>query len=122
MRRRVVIVVATIVLLGLSIAGLRALARSKTTQLFGRLVSRVDPPERVVALTFDDGPTDAYVGDILATLASRRVLATFFVIGADMARAPDAARRLVAAGHQLGNHTYSHPHMVLKSPATIRDE
>ena len=122
MRRRVWLALGAILLLGMSIGGLGALARSKTTQLFGRLVSRVETPERVVALTFDDGPTDAYVGELLSVLAARSVRATFFVIGSEVARAPEAARRLVAAGHELGNHTYSHPHMVFRSQASIRDE
>lgn len=102
--------------------GLYRLARSRTTQLFGRIVSRVATSERIVALTFDDGPTASAVDEVLATLASRDVRATFFVNGAHLAAAPGVARRLVAAGHELGNHTYSHPRMVLRTPGFIRSE
>lgn len=102
--------------------GLYHLARSRTTQLFGRLVARVDTSERVVALTFDDGPSLARVDDLLATLRDRGVRATFFVMGAELEAAPEAGRRLVKAGHELGNHTYSHDRMVLRSPSFIRTE
>ena len=122
MRRALVAAAAAGIFLLASAAGLLRLARSETFQLFGRLVSRVDMPHRVVALTFDDGPTEAFVSEIVDVLASRRVRATFFVIGAHVAEAPDAARRLVAAGHELGNHTYSHPRMVLKSQSFIHSE
>jgi peptidoglycan/xylan/chitin deacetylase (PgdA/CDA1 family) len=50
------------------------------------------------------------------------VPATFYVTGAELAAAPEAGRALVAAGHELGNHTWSHQRMVLKAPAFIRDE
>ncbi len=50
------------------------------------------------------------------------VLATFFVTGADMVEAPGAALRLVAAGHDLGSHTYSHRQMILRSQAFCRSE
>ena len=102
--------------------GLRQLARSRTVQLFGRLVPRIEATAPVLALTFDDGPTAALLDEILDALASRRVRATFFVTGSELALAPDAGRRLVAAGHELGNHTYSHARMVFKSSGFIRDE
>lgn len=113
---------AVVLVLAAAVYGLDRLARSRTVQLFGRLVSRVDTPERVVALTFDDGPTPEFAGEIMEVLASRRVRATFFVIGGDVAAAPEVARRLVAAGHDLGNHSYTHTRMALKSQAFLRGE
>ena len=113
---------AAVLLLAAALYGLDQLARSRTVQVFGRLVPRVDTPERVVALTFDDGPTGEVVGEVIDALASRRVRATFFVIGADVAAAPEATRRLVAAGHELGNHSYTHTRMALKSQAFLRGE
>jgi len=113
-----VVLVAVVALL----AGARALARSRTTQLAGRLVSRVETAERRVALTFDDGPTAAVADTLLAVLGARGVRATFFVTGRELAQAPDAARRMVAAGHELGNHTWSHRRMALVSERTVRAE
>ena len=102
--------------------GLRQLARARTVQLFGRLVPRIDTRAPVVALTFDDGPTAGRIDEIIDALAARRIHATFFVNGVELAAMPEAGRRLVAAGHELGNHTYSHARMVFRSPGFIRDE
>jgi peptidoglycan/xylan/chitin deacetylase (PgdA/CDA1 family) len=97
-------------------------AHSTTTQLFGRIVSQVATADSVVALTFDDGPVPAVAESLLAVLRARNIRATFFVIGSDLAAAPEVGRALVAAGHELGNHSYTHKHMVLKSPGFIRRE
>jgi peptidoglycan/xylan/chitin deacetylase (PgdA/CDA1 family) len=104
------------------LAGLRELARSRTVQVFGRLVARVETSKPVVALTFDDGPTRGPLENVIEVLGARGVRATFFVTGAELAAAPDAGRRLVAAGHELGNHTYSHERMVLETPGFVRQE
>jgi peptidoglycan-N-acetylglucosamine deacetylase len=91
-------------------------------QAFGTLVPRVETDEKVVALTFDDGPTPAGADSILPLLDSLDVRATFFVNGNSLAERPDVGRRFVAARHELGNHTWSHPRMLLKSQAAIRGE
>jgi peptidoglycan/xylan/chitin deacetylase (PgdA/CDA1 family) len=102
--------------------GLRQLARARTVQVFGHVVARAETTEQRVALTFDDGPTVALVDSVQRVLAARGVRATFFVTGAELAKAPEAGRRLVDAGHELGNHTYSHARMVLRSPSFVRSE
>jgi peptidoglycan-N-acetylglucosamine deacetylase len=120
--RRATIAGIALIALAIATTGLRALARARRVQVAGTLVWRAERSDKVVALTFDDGPARAPLDTILATLAARGVHATFFVIGAGIAESPGVAERLVAAGHELGNHTYSHQHMVFKSPATIRSE
>lgn len=105
-----------------ALAGVRHVARARTFQLFGTLVARVPTAERRVALTFDDGPVAAPLDTLLAALDERGVRATFFVTGRELAAAPDAGRRLVGAGHELGNHTWSHRRMVLVSGETVRAE
>jgi chitin deacetylase len=122
MARRISIVVAAVLVLVGGLAGLRQLARSRTRQPFGAIVPRVETVERRVALTFDDGPTAAVVDSLIALLGTRGVRATFFVTGNELAAAADAGRRLVEAGHELGNHSYSHDRMVLKSQRFIRTE
>jgi peptidoglycan/xylan/chitin deacetylase (PgdA/CDA1 family) len=122
MRRRAIIAVAVLLGAVVSLVGVRAVARSRTFQLFGDLLARVEVSEPLVALTFDDGPTADRVGTVVAMLAPRRVRATFFVTGDELAAVPEAGRTLVAAGHELGNHTYSHRRMFLKSPGFARDE
>jgi peptidoglycan/xylan/chitin deacetylase (PgdA/CDA1 family) len=92
------------------------------TQIVGKMVSRVDTGKRVVALTFDDGPTTRYTGEILAMLEAEGVRATFFVVGEALAQRPGACQQIVAAGHELGNHSYAHPRLVLQPYARVRDE
>lgn len=120
--RRAAAALLLVVLAALALHGLRLLARSRTVQVFGRLVHRVDTAQRVVALTFDDGPTAGAVDEILRPLAERGAKATFFVVGEQVQRAPEALRKIVAAGHQVGNHSFSHRVMVLKSPSFVRRE
>jgi len=62
-----------------------------------------------LALTFDDGPTPGVTELILDELKRRKLHATFFMIGERIAAAPDLARRVVAEGHEVGNHTFTHP-------------
>jgi peptidoglycan-N-acetylglucosamine deacetylase len=64
--------------------------------------------DRRVALTFDDGPTEQFTGQLLDLLARRHVTATFFVIGALAERHPDLIRRTRDEGHELANHSYDH--------------
>lgn len=77
----------------------------------GRYVAYGDRsgPDRSVALTFDDGPNPPYTGMILDVLARYGVPATFFCIGLRAAAHPDVLAAIVASGHEIGNHTWSHP-------------
>ncbi|MEX2177848.1 MAG: polysaccharide deacetylase family protein [Gemmatimonadaceae bacterium] len=102
--------------------GLRALAKSPVYQLFGGIVPRVQTTDSIVALTFDDGPTVAVRDTLLATLALRGVHATFFVVGSALAGAPELGNALHEAGHELGNHTYTHRRMVPVRQGTIAFE
>ena len=104
----------------LAATGLFHLARARTFQLFGVLITRVETTQKLVALTFDDGPNADRVDEVLGLLGTAR--ATFFVNGVSLDGAPDAARQLVAAGHEIGNHTYSHARLVLRSQSSIREE
>ncbi|MEU8259096.1 glycosyltransferase [Micromonospora sp. NPDC048999] len=66
-------------------------------------------PARTIALTFDDGPDPVWTPRVLDVLRRYRTPATFFVIGSQVARHPELARRAVAEGHELGVHTFTHP-------------
>ena len=111
-----------LVVIVVMLAGLRALARARTYQLFGEIIARVDTRDSVVALTFDDGPVAGVADTLMAVLRARNVRATFFVTGMDLTAAPEVGRQLVAAGHELGNHTFTHRRMWFVSPGTIRRE
>jgi cellulose synthase/poly-beta-1,6-N-acetylglucosamine synthase-like glycosyltransferase/peptidoglycan/xylan/chitin deacetylase (PgdA/CDA1 family) len=64
--------------------------------------------DRVLALTFDDGPDPRWTPRILAVLAAHHAHATFFVVGAKVNRYPDLARAIVAGGHEIGVHAFTH--------------
>lgn len=111
-----------LVLLVVALYGFYKTQRARSFQLLGEVVPRVETAEKVVALTFDDGPTAEATAEVLAVLREEQVKASFFLIGVDMERAPEAARQMVADGHELGNHTYTHPRMVFKTPSFIAEE
>lgn len=71
-------------------------------------IYHVAVPQKVVALTFDDGPSLEWTPLILDQLKKLNIKATFFMIGEHVAKYPDIARRLVEEGHDIGNHTYTH--------------
>jgi peptidoglycan/xylan/chitin deacetylase (PgdA/CDA1 family) len=76
---------------------------------------------KCVALTFDDGP-GPYTLTLLRHLAAYHAHATFFVVGQNVAARPDVVRQEVAAGHEVGNHTWSHPDLTRLSAAAIRSQ
>ncbi len=78
------------------------------SQVLGRTVWRGNTKRALVALTFDDGPSpDTSV--VLDVLKAHDLKATFFMIGQAVEQFPQVARRIVAEGHEIGNHSYSHP-------------
>lgn len=94
----------------------------RTFQLFGDLVARVETDRPVLALTLDDGPTPEHTEAVLQTLCEKGVKATFFLTGREAAQNPEQVKAIIEAGHELGNHSFSHPRMVLMSPSAVRDE
>ena len=75
-----------------------------------------------VALTFDDGPAERFTAQVLDILREQNVPATFFVCGKNVEAHPELLRRMVAEGHEIGNHTYSHPFLYFKSRRRIAEE
>ena len=72
-------------------------------------IDQIGAAEKKLALTFDDGPDPTWTPKVLDILKEKNVPATFFVIGWDANRWPQLLRREYAEGHEVGNHTYSHP-------------
>jgi peptidoglycan-N-acetylglucosamine deacetylase len=91
------------------------------SQLYGRTLTHGSDPSQM-ALTFDDGPNDPHTLHLLDVLAKHNAKATFFLIGKYVRQRPDIARAIAAAGHEIGNHTDSHPNLVLVSAARLRQE
>ncbi|MBQ7347950.1 MAG: polysaccharide deacetylase family protein [Clostridia bacterium] len=75
-----------------------------------------------IALTFDDGPHPTLTPRILEILDRYHVKATFFMVGINVENYPDAARAVIEAGHEVGNHTYSHNHIGTLSKADVEKE
>ena len=119
--KKLIIFIITIVIL-ITAAGLWRISNSRTFQFFGEIVPRVKTSRKIVALTFDDGPTSEGTGQILTILSEEHVKATFFVIGGELEQNLEEGKKIVAAGHELGNHSYSHVRMLLVTPSFVRDE
>lgn len=75
-----------------------------------------------IALTFDDGPHPRYTGQILDVLEEYDIKATFFVVGVNAKNYPDSLIDVIKRGHEIGNHTYSHPHVSGLNTYTLTDE
>lgn len=90
--------------------------------VFGRIFWRARRDLDAISITFDDGPNEPYTSQILDVLKSLDVKATFFVIGMNVEAFPDAVRREVAEGHEIGNHTYDHGVLPLRSCQHIKNQ
>lgn len=120
-KRRVILLPAVLAALAACAAGLFFVSKARNFQFFGKLVASVPNDEKMIALTFDDGPTQNTAA-ILEKLDQLDVRATFFLCGAAIAERPDDARAIAAAGHAIGNHSYSHTRMILKSCGFVKSE
>jgi len=109
---------------GLGVAGAAVWAgfqtRWPTSQVCGRTFIGAKPGSRLLALTYDDGPNDPYTWRMMEVLERHGVKATFFLIGQFVEQKPEIARALVAAGHAIGSHTWSHPNLIFSSKAEVR--
>jgi peptidoglycan-N-acetylglucosamine deacetylase len=105
----------------LAVGGFQYASLWPTSQLFGRtLVAGREPRE--LALTFDDGPNPAWTPQLLDILAQNQVRATFFMVGRFAQAERELARRVLAAGHLIGNHSWSHPNLARTAAAQVREE
>lgn len=75
-----------------------------------------------IALTFDDGPHPRYTPKILDILDEYGIKATFFVIGVNAENYPTTIEKIIQRGHEIGNHTYSHPHVSCLNSENLKNE
>lgn len=75
-----------------------------------------------IAMTFDDGPDESLTPRLLDLLATHRIKATFFVVGQNAADHPDIVRRAAREGHEIANHSWSHPNLGKMSDESVRQE
>jgi peptidoglycan/xylan/chitin deacetylase (PgdA/CDA1 family) len=97
-------------------------AQWPTSQLYGPTICRSRSGERKLALTYDDGPNPVHTPRLMKVLERYDAHATFFLIGKWAEREPELIRELHAAGHAIGNHTYTHPTMPLLNSAGVTEE
>lgn len=113
------IAVIVLTILGYS---LYQISRNHQFQFFGDLVYEVDTKQKIVALTFDDGPTYKGTKPVLKILKKHNIKATFYLNGKQIQTKPELVRQLIDAGHEIGNHSYSHKRMVFMSLDEIAKE
>lgn len=106
---------------GTAVSAMAWAVRGRSSSVFAPSVWRGKPGRKAIALTFDDGPSPATPA-LLDILAQYRARATFFQVGANISAFPEIARTVVAAGHEIGNHSHTHPNFALKPPAFVQDE
>ncbi len=96
-------------------------SKSRNFQFFGGLTAKVATSEKVVALTFDDGPS-SHTAEILNILKDQNIKATFYVMGSNIQKYPQETKSIIQKGHQLGNHSFSHTRMMFKPLHWIENE
>ena len=89
---------------------------------FTKIIFRGNDKEKIIALTFDDGPQPPYTENILKVLNKNKILATFFLLGENIKKHPESVKKIISENHEIGNHSYSHKKMLFKSPDFIQKE
>ncbi len=97
---------------GLAVGGCAYAAMGPASRLFGEALTAPRKPGEL-ALTFDDGPNPSWTPRLLDELASHGIKATFFLLGSRAEAEPEVVQRIAAAGHTIGNHSWSHPNLAL---------
>ncbi len=97
-------------------------AASFSTGADAKLYRKSPTETKKIALTFDDGPSRQNTEEILSILKEYKIPATFFVIGQNAERDPDRIKMIFDAGHEIGNHTYSHAYITKISEKALREE
>ena len=121
MKKSISIIIIIFLLIAGGSLGLYKLMNSRNYQVAGDLISDIETSEKVVYLTFDDGPTKE-TSKIIDLLDDLNVKATFFLIGDNIEKNMEDAKLIAENGHDIGNHTYSHNRMIFKSPSFIKEE
>jgi peptidoglycan/xylan/chitin deacetylase (PgdA/CDA1 family) len=122
MKRKFIILIGFLLVLFCVSFLIFQISKSRTFQLFGEIHPRVETSQKVVALTFDDGPTKAHTDEILQILREENILATFYLIGDEIRKNAGETEKIIAAGHEIGNHSFTHQRMVLVTPDFVKNE
>ncbi len=107
--------------LGLATGGYQYASLWPSSRIFGKTLNAPAQPEEL-ALTFDDGPNTAWTPRLLDVLAEHGVKATFFMMGSRAEQERELVRRVAAAGHLIGNHSWSHPNLAQTATRKVGEE
>jgi len=89
---------------------------------FGYYPYGIKTDKKIIALTFDDGPSVPYTNDLLTILNKYQVKASFFLVGKNLEKSPELGKMIVDDGHTIGNHAYSHNLFKYLSSPSLKDE
>jgi peptidoglycan/xylan/chitin deacetylase (PgdA/CDA1 family) len=115
-------VILAALVIGVGGYGLFWLRRASAPQVLGLAVREVKTTQRVMALTFDDGPHPQATREILALLKQHDAKATFFVVGQHAQTYPEIIQEIYRDGHELGNHSWDHRHLIYHRPSFVRSQ
>ena len=87
-----------------------------------KFIYKVKTKKKQVALTFDDGPHPVFTNKLLILFKEKGIKATFFVTGSNIEKHKKIVTRMIAEGHELGNHSYSHKNLIFKKKSMIKEE
>lgn len=119
-RKNLLFIACGIVLIVLIIAGLLSGIHRRVYR--EAIPVQIDPTQPTVALTFDDGPNPHYTPQVLDILYENQVPATFFLVGEKLSGNELLIEEMAASGHEIGNHTFSHPDLTTLHASQIRQE
>jgi peptidoglycan/xylan/chitin deacetylase (PgdA/CDA1 family) len=120
MRRGPLQFLVLLLVLGVSLVGLHKLSKAECFSLTGETICHVKTTRPLVALTFDDGPTDQGLAAVLPVLDHYHARATFFLIG-KLVR-PPLVHQILRGGHEIGNHSFHHKWMIFHGPGYYDEE
>jgi len=120
-KRFILIIAIILIVLGAGVAAFSIFFDQAVIVRKGTIY-QVEVPEKVVALTFDDGPSPEWTPKILDELKKAGVKATFFMIGKYVEKYPQIARRVAEEGHDIGNHSYDHKVLIYYRMKTLERE
>lgn len=89
---------------------------------YNTLIHHVPTSRKAVAITFDDGPNPIYTPQVMEIFRKAQGKATFFMIGSQMELHPEVVRAAYAEGHEIGNHSFTHPFMTKLQQIEAKDE
>lgn len=95
---------------------------SPWSQIFGKYPYKISTKNKVIAITFDDGPNEPYTSELLEFLKQEGVVGTFFVVGDCLTRHPGFGKKIVKNGHVIGNHSQSHNFWTYFKPGAFKQE